>query len=241
MEDFKTVTDDELAITQADIDETLGKLESYYRNLLNPTGNLPTRKRSRSRKVRDNGKYMILRTKPDPNSPINQIREGKPIKIKTIFHAVELELKDKFGGTFICEYYIQDTIKVITDGLAKAYPPITKSELEELAKQNNKSYEETKKLIAFSFAQNIFDMRTTVAKFFHDQLEPTLKIVLQDLIIDTELIGIEKYGYKLAKASDYEKVQKYYSQMRKQRMTILKGKVVRRVHCHLTRASLNKP
>jgi hypothetical protein len=207
-------------LTQEDIDKATERLQSFFQRLTETS----EKEKSSSRTIKDDGKHLTFQSKPDPNSPIDQIRKGKPLKIKTIFHAVEVEIKDQFGGVFTCEYHIRETIKSITNGLGKSYPTYSKADIEKTANLIGKDYEETKTELADNIAQRIFDMRLAVAKFFHDQLEPTLKTVLDDLITDAELKGLEKYGYQLARASDYEKVQKNYLQLRKKRVEIIKGK-----------------
>lgn len=202
-------------LSQADIDKAL---ESLYQNL-GIAGKVEP-----SSKVEDDGKYLTFQTKPFPESPINQIREGKPIKIKTVFHAIELSIEDQFGGTFTCEYYMRKTANHIADGLSELYPKYSKVELERAAKENGHTFEETKAAMAYYIAKQIFEIRGSVARFFHEQLEPTLKVVLSDLIVDAELCGLAKYGYKLVNASEYDKTQKAYNQMRRQRVTVIKGK-----------------
>ena len=79
-------------ITQEDIDKAIERLVEFYSTKKTQGG------KSSVRKIKDDGKHLTIQLKPDPNSPIDQIREGKPIKIKTIFHAIEIEIKDQYGA-----------------------------------------------------------------------------------------------------------------------------------------------
>ncbi len=220
MKKFEISEKDDDGITQKDIDKAIERLESFYRNSTKQTKN----EKSVVKKIKDDGRHLTILFKPEPHNPFDQIREGKPIEIKTIFHAVEVEIKDHFGGTFTCEYHIRETIQGILDHLPSFYPKYSKAEIEKLAKQFEKDYEKTKAILAHSIAQQIFELKGTVGGFFHSHLELTLKTVLEDLIVDAELAGLKKFDYQLSHASDYEKFQKKYLQLRRNRVKIIKDK-----------------
>lgn len=205
-------------LTQEDIDKAL---DSLYRIL----GIIPGKIKPKTwSKAEDDGKWLTFQTIPYPESPIPKIRDGEPIKIKTVFHAIELKIEDQFGGVFECEYYMRKTANHIADGLSKVYPRISKAELEKAARENGRTYEEAKTAAAQFIAERIFEIRGTVAKFFHDHLESTLKVVLSDLIIDAELCGMERYGYKLATVAEYDQTLRAYTQLRRNRVDIIPGK-----------------
>lgn len=64
-----------------------------------------------------------------------------------------------------------------------------------------------------------------IGRFFHDELEKTLKIVIDDLIRDAELYTLSQFEYKLASASEFDKKSsKEYQKIRKQRVNVLSGK-----------------
>lgn len=223
-------------LTQKDVDEAIERLHSFYTSLTkqNVNDELPPRK------IIDDGKHITIRLKQDPYSSIDQMREGKPIKVKTIFHAVEVRIEDEHGGDFTCEYHIRETVNKIIDCLIPLYPKYSKAHLEKIAKSTEKDYEEVKTAVADSIAQKVFEIRIAIAKFFHEQLEPTLKIVLEDLIVDAGLCGLEKYGYQLSHASDFEKFQGKYSKLRKKRIEIIKGKGRPKGASFLDKESLEK-
>lgn len=104
----------------------------------------------------------------DNDSPFDKIRRGEPIRIKTIFHSVDVEIEDKFGGKFSSTYEIIEAVDKLTDFLRTSFPNYTKQYIEQLAKDSGESYEETKSILIKSTAKRIFDGRIAIAKFFHN-------------------------------------------------------------------------
>jgi hypothetical protein len=72
---------------------------------------------------------------PIPDSPFDQFREGKPVKIKTIFHSVDVEIDDGSGGKFSATYEIKELVNKLTEFLKSSFPAYSKRQIEELANE----------------------------------------------------------------------------------------------------------
>lgn len=152
-----------------------------------------------------------------------ELRDGRKMKLKTVFHAIEVSIEDKHGGVFKCSYHMRDTVDRLYEWLWDQYPRVTVDEIQSMADERKISFDEAKKSMALSIAETEFWIRINMARFLHEQLEPTLKIVLSDLVEDASLFGISHYGIKLVNPKDIDRVSKDYIQLRKKRTNIIEG------------------
>lgn len=143
-------------------------------------------------------------------------------KVKTVFHSVDLEIEDIYGGKLSCTYEIRPTVEKIVDFLKTIFPKVTKEQIAEITGESGENYEEARKKLIYIFAEKIFYGRMAIGRFFHDELEKTLKIVIDDLIRDAELYTLSQFEYKLASASEFDKKSsKEYQKIRKQRVNVI--------------------
>ncbi len=171
--------DDE--ITLEDLEKALENLYQFYRQL-----STPRKDDERPIKFEDDGHYLTIQTLPVEGNPIDQIRRGEPIKMKFVFHSVDTEIEDQFGGKFSSAYEIIKPVNELTEFLKTSFPNYSKQDIEKLTKETGKSYEETKSRLVEYTAKQIFDGRIAVAKFFHKEVEEILKIVIDDLLTDAQ-------------------------------------------------------
>ncbi len=92
-----------------------------------------------------------------------------------------------FGGRFSCTYEIKPTIESIADFLKTIFPKLSEKQIAEVAKESGETYEEAKSKLIFVFAEKIFFGRMAIGKFFHSELEKTLKIAIADLVSDVKI------------------------------------------------------
>ncbi|MDX6693210.1 MAG: hypothetical protein QOF02_813 [Blastocatellia bacterium] len=151
------------------------------------------------------------------------LKNGRETKLKTIFHAIEVSIEDKHGGVFKCSYHMKNTVDSLYKWILDKHPDATVDEIQRMADEEKKSFTEMKKLLAFSIAESEFWIRMKMARFMHEQLQPTLEMVLADLVEDTALYGMSEYGYKLTNPKDLEKDAKAYISLRKKRSNVIEG------------------
>lgn len=208
---------EELAITEKDMQEareSFQKLLSEFREI----GNIG--KASQSNKepneIEDNDDYMIIKLRGG-----REFRGQNSIKMKTIFHSVEVKFEDRDAGVFTCNYNIRNALSRLNEWILDKYPPTTSRDIQRIADARQISFDVAKKQIALAYAEAEFWMRIEMAKFLHEQLEPALKIVIGDLVEDAALYGLSRYGCKLANAKDFDKTTKGYTGLRKKRTHII--------------------
>lgn len=172
-----------------------------------------------TRQLVRNDDYMEVRLKGG-----KKIKGENIIKLKTVFHSIEVEIEDYHGGTLKANYNIRKTIDGLHKWLLSNYPDVTVEEIQDYARQNKTSYDEAKKVLAFSIAENEMWIRLDMARFLHEQLEPTLKLVITDLLEDAALFGYSRYGGKLANPKQLEKAAKSYVEMRKKRSKAIRSR-----------------
>lgn len=207
-------------ITQEEIDEAVKNRYESFRNL-----SAPNKDDIKPIKVEDDGHYLTIQMPPFKDSPIDQIRRGEPIRIKTVFHSVDVEIEDEFGGKFSSTYEIIDSVNKLTEFLNTSFPNYSKQDIERLAEESGKSYEETKNGLIQYTAEQIFEGRIAIAKFFHKEVKEILKIVIDDLITDAQFYAMSLFGYRLVDGTDFGKrLPKFYEKKRKERIKIISGK-----------------
>ena len=62
-----------------------------------------------------------------------------------------------------------------------------------------------------------------MGRFLHDQLEPALKMMLDDLVEDASLYGFSQYGGKLVDPKVVDRMSRSYIQLRKKRTNMVGG------------------
>jgi hypothetical protein len=151
------------------------------------------------------------------------LKDGRKMKFKTVFHAIEVSIDDKHGGIFKCSYNMRNTVDRLYEWLWDQHPDLTVDEIQSIADERKITFDEAKKSLALSIAETEFFIRIHMARFLHEQLEPSLKIVLNDLIEDASLYGVSHYGVKLVDPKDIDRASKDYIQLRKKRTNIIEG------------------
>ena len=199
-------------LTQHDIDLAIAKFERSLRSPGAKPKKPPT----------DDGKYLTIQFEPFPESEIPKIRDGEPIRIKTVFHAVELSFEDGYGSKFTCEYAVRPAVFGIAAQVAKSYPKYLVRDIEELAADLGISYKETKELLANQIARQTFIIRAKIGRFLHNELEKAIKLILNDLHLDAFAMGLSSYGYTLADSKDIEKTFGSYMRLRRGRIADVK-------------------
>lgn len=154
----------------------------------------------------------------------HEIHGKREIKIVTVFHPVSVKVEDQYGGILECKYSHKKTVGELYDWMLDKYPRATAAEIQQLADTEGISFDEAKMRIALRIAEVEFFLRIEIAKFIHNQLEPTLKLVLDDLVEDAMFYGLSTYGYKLGSAKDFDKRTKEYIQFRKERTNFVRKK-----------------
>lgn len=208
------------AITQEDVDKAIETLQELLSQLAKNKDDNKS-----FRKLEDDGHYLIIQGSPIKDSSITQFKEGKPIKIKTVFHSVDVEIKDSYGGTFSCTYEIREPVNTIADFLKKSFPKYSEEHIKRFAQQNGETYDETKKRLIFGIAEKIYFGRMAIGGFFHNELKKVIEIVIEDFIKDAELFALSEFGYKLSNAKQFDKINDNdYQKLRKQRIKVINGK-----------------
>ncbi len=208
----KKINKDSEGITQEDIDAAF-----YYLT------NLPYGNSKNPPQVVDDGKYIIFQDEPDPNSPYEYIREGRPLKVKTAFHAIEGEIEDVRGGKLSYSYAPGKALDSLLNLYRENFPSVSKSDIEFYASATGKEFATAKKDAALNIARKCMIARLEMARFLHEQLEPTLQIVLNDLINDAFLFGSRDLGQFVDGAKQMERVNKPYLNHRKKRIKNIKN------------------
>ncbi len=203
----KKINKDSEGITQEDIDAAF-----YYLT------NLPYGNSKNPPQVVDDGKYIIFQHEPDPNSPYEYIREGRPLKIKTAVHAIEGEIEDVHGGKLSYSYAANKTSGGLLNLYRENFPSVSKTDIEFYASATGKEFATAKKDAALNIARKCMIARLEMARFLHEQLEPTLQIVLNDLINDAFLFGSRALGQLVDGAKQMERINKPYLNHRKERI-----------------------
>jgi len=211
------VTKTEGGIDKKDIDKAIKSLIRYI-----ATSGKTKNEKQNSREITDNGKHIFFHYELDPNSPYDQIREGKPIQIKTVFHAVEGEIEDSFGGKLSYTYSMKATAGGLYDSYRQNFPSVSKSDIDEYAKVANKDFAAAKKEITFNIAERCILDRIELAKYLHTELEPTLKIVLGHLIDDALLSVFSGFTQAINGSQQLERTLKPYLNYRKERTKIVR-------------------
>jgi hypothetical protein len=204
------------ALTEKDIQEAREQLESFFQMMTaagKKLGGETTITQSEN-----NDDYMEVRLREG-----HEIRGKSVIKIKTVFHSVEESLEDRHGGIFKCSYNIRKTVAELYERVIANYPHATVYDIQSIADERKISFDEAKKSLAFSIAEAEFWIRIKIARFIHEQLKPTMDVVLNDLLEDAFLYGLSEYGYKLANPKQFEKIAKGYIQFRKKRTNLISG------------------
>src|ERR1041385_4029487 len=207
------MTDERTPLSEIDIHEARNKFQNFMRM------------------VAAAGKKL---TPPDPSMPSFEsrnndyylettLKDGRTIKLITVFHAIEETVEDIYGGVLKCSYHMKDTVDGLYKWILTQYPHATVEEIQSYADERNISYEEAKKTIAIIIAEKEYWIRIEMARFLHEQLEPTLQIILADLVTDASMFGVSQYGTKLVDPKDINRMCKGYIQLRKKRSNMVEG------------------
>jgi hypothetical protein len=214
MEFLDAMTDERSPLTEEELNEARKQFNSFLR-MTAAAGKKrasATDTSTSSSESRNNDYHMEV-----------TLTDGREVKLKTIFHAIEVSIEDKRGGVFKCSYHMRNTVDSLYEWILDKHPDVTVDEIQRMADEEKKSFAEMKKLLAFSIAESEFWIRMKMARFMHEQLQPTLEMVLADLVEDTALYGMSEYGYKLTNPKDLEKDAKAYISLRKKRSNIIEG------------------
>lgn len=143
--------------------------------------------------------------------------------MKAVFHAIEENLEDGYGGVLKCTYHVRDTIDGLFKWILDKYPRATVDEIQDIADEQGTSFEEAKRSVAFAIAEREIWIRVKMGRFLHDQLEPALKMMLTDLVEDAGLYGFSQYGSKFVNPKDVDRMCRGYIQLRKKRTNMVEG------------------
>jgi hypothetical protein len=203
-------------LSENDIQEA----REFLENIL--SGQSKRRKGTHSNKtvceIENHVDHMIVRLKNG-----HEIHGQKIVKMKTVFHSVEVDVEDRYGGVLNCTYNIKNTISGLHGWLQDKYPPATVNDIQRIADEEGISFDLAKRRLALTIAEAEIRIRIEMARFLHEQLKPTLQIVLSDLVEDAAMYGLSLYGCKLDKADDFDQVTKSYAQYRKKRANIIRS------------------
>ena len=208
------MTNERLPLSEEDIKKARNQLQNFFRVMEAAKTNLAstTSNSASSSESRNNDYYMEV-----------TLRDGRKQKLKTVFHAIEESIEDKHGGVFKCSYHMRNTVDGLYAWLLDNFPRATVDEIQEFADERNIPFDEAKKSVAFIIAEAEIFIRIKMARFIHEQLKPTLDVVLTDLLEDTGLYGLSEYGYRLTNPKDIDKASKGYISLRKKRTNIIVG------------------
>ncbi|HEX8492997.1 MAG TPA: hypothetical protein VF658_09165 [Pyrinomonadaceae bacterium] len=208
------MTSERLPLSDEDIKEARKQFENFIRMMTAAGKKLAsdTSATNSSSESRNNDYYMEV-----------TLTDGREMKLKTIFHAVEKSIEDRHGGVFKCTYHMRNTVNGLFEWLLGHYPRASVNEIQAIADERKISFDEAKKSIALHIAEREFWIRLSMARFLHEQLEPALKIMLTDLVEDAGLYGLSHYGIKLVNPKDIDRVSKGYIRLRKKRTNIIEG------------------
>lgn len=151
------------------------------------------------------------------------LKDGRKVKLKAVYHAIEESFEDMYGGVFKCTYHVRDTIEGLFEWMLDQYPRATINEIQNIADEENISFDEAKRNVAFAIAERELLIRVKMGRFLHDQLKPTLQMIITDLVTDARLYGLSHYDVKLANPKDFDRVSKGYTNLRKKRTNIIEG------------------
>lgn len=207
------MTDERTPLSEIDIHEARKKFQSFMRMVGAAGKKLAPPDPSRPSFESRNNDFYLETT----------LKDGRTIKLKTVFHAIEETVEDKYGGVLTCSYRMKDTVDGLYTVILANHPDATVNEIQEYADERNISYEEAKKIIALIIAEKEYWIRIAMARFLHEQLEPTLKIMLADLVTDAGMFGVSQYGTKLVNPKDVDRMSKDYIQLRKKRTNMVEG------------------
>lgn len=151
------------------------------------------------------------------------LKDGRKVKLKAVFHAIEESFQDIHGGVFTCTYHVRDTIEGLFKWILDKYPHATVDEIQDVADELNISFDEAKRTIAFGIAEREIMIRVKMGRFLHDQLKPALEMMVTDLVTDAGLYGLSHYDIKLSNPKDFDRMSKDYTKLRKKRTNVIEG------------------
>jgi hypothetical protein len=210
------VSSERSPLTNEDVQKAREQLEDFFR-AVTTAGQSIAPERSAT-KIVNNDNYMEVKLREG-----HELHGKKVIKMKTVFHSVEENIEDTYGGVFKCTYNIRNTVAGLHEWILDKYPAATVSEIETFANERELTFEEAKKMLALSIAEAEFWLRIKMAKFLHEQLKPALEITISDLIEDVGLYGLSEYGCKLSNSREFDKATRGYIRLRKQRTNTIEG------------------
>ncbi len=134
-----------------------------------------------------------------------------------VFDPIKVSFDDGYGGVFTCTYDIRHTLA----DLSKQFQEMenaTEDEIETYANSENISRDEAMARLAFRYIEAEMLSKAKAGRFLHEQLEPTLKEVIGELIDAAFLYGIKEYGVELVEpAKVFEKIGRKHIKGLKQR------------------------
>ena len=205
---------EELALTEKDIQEARDMFRAFLEAI---AATHDKAKYYETREIDHQETHFTIKYKDG-----TRVRGKDSLEIKTVFHAVEVKIEDGYGGILSCTYNVRNTIEGLYKWVLDKYPEVTIDELQEYADEQQISFDEAKKKMAFIIAEKEYWIRLKMARFLHEQLEPAMKIMLSDLVDDAGLYGLSEYGDKLDSAKDFDRAVKPYLQLRKKRINVIR-------------------
>jgi hypothetical protein len=211
------LTSKRTGLTQDDIEKARERFAAFLSAAVRHQEKLLESRKDEDEGLVRNDDYIEIRLKD------GKLFKGQNvIKLKTVFHSVEVTVKDHHGGILKAHYDIRNTISGLYDWILDKYPPTSVADIQKFAREKNISYDDAKKEIALVIAEAEYWIRIAMARFLHEELAPTLKLILNDLIDDASLFGLSRYGCKLEDARDIDKSCAKYVKLRKNRSNIVR-------------------
>jgi hypothetical protein len=134
-----------------------------------------------------------------------------------VFDPIKITFDDGNGGTFTCTYDIRGTLA----SLGKRFQELevaTEAEITAYAGSENISLEEAMARLSFRYVEAEIFSKLNAGRFLHDQLGPTLKEVIGELIDAAFMYGIKEYGMVLLEPTKiFEKLGRKHIKGLKQR------------------------
>lgn len=206
------MADERSALSLDDIQKARHRFQYYLRTVSNAAKKTVSSEDASSFEKRNNDFFLET-----------TLKDGRQIKLRTVFHAIEVNIEDTYGGILKCSYHMMNTVNGLYKWLLEQPPLVTVDDIQKYAAENNVTYDAAKELIALRIAESEFWIRIEMAKFLHQQLEPTLKIMLAHLAEDAGLFGFSHYGMKFVNPKDFDRLSKDYIQLRKKRTNVIMG------------------
>ena len=134
-----------------------------------------------------------------------------------VFDPIKISFDDGEGGRFTCTYDIRGTLASLSKRFQEM-EGVTEEEVKSYAITENISVDEAMARLAFRYIEAEMSSKAKAGRFLHEQLGPTLKEVIGELIDAAFLYGLKEYGFELLEpAKAFEQLGRKHIKGLKQR------------------------